>query len=132
MGFVRRKGYHQTNPTIGYKFYPMSERIANHGPELTADFFFEPDLSLTDREIELSYSLTWMDRSCISLDLEEGYVKLLEPFDPTNTGGAMIPAGSEFNWTEVALTYQSNQRQLFTYMLQGRYGGFFNGTRAEL
>ena len=132
MGFVRRTGYHQTNPTIGYKFYPMSKRIANHGPDVTVDLFFEPDFSLTDREIELSYSLTWMDRSSISLDLEEGYVKLLEPFDPTNTGGAMIPAGSEFQWTELALTYQSNQRQLFTYQVSGRYGGFFNGTRTSL
>ena len=34
MGFVRRKGYHQTNPTIGYKFYPMSKRIAG-----SASFF---------------------------------------------------------------------------------------------
>jgi len=66
------------------------------------------------------------------MDLEEGYVKLLEPFDPTNTGGEMIPAGSEFTWTEVELTYMSNQRQLLTYMLQGRYGGFFNGIRTSL
>ncbi len=132
MGFVRRQGYHQTNPTVGYQFYPMSERIANHGPKITVDLFFEPGLSLTDREIELGYSLTWMDRSSIALDLEEGYVRLLEPFDPTNTGGEMIPAGSEFNWTEVALSYQSNQRQLFTYQLSGRYGGYFNGTRLSL
>jgi hypothetical protein len=129
MGFVRRKGYHQINPTIGYRFYPASSRIANHGPKLKIDMFFEPDLALTDREVELSYSLTWMDRSTLSLDVEEGYVRLLEPFDPTNSGGMMIPAGEEFNWTEVALTYQSNQRQLFTYQLSGRYGGFFNGTR---
>ena len=132
MGFVRRKGYHQTNPTIGYKFYPMSKRIANHGPDVTVDLFFEPDFSMTDREIELSYSLTWMDRSSISLDLEEGYLRLLEPFDPTHTGGELLPAGSEFNWTEVALSYQSNQRQLLTYQLTGRYGGFFNGTRLSI
>ncbi len=132
LGFIRRKGYHHSNPVIGYKFYPMSKRIANHGPEVTVDLFFEPDLSLTDREIELSYSLTWMDRSRISLDFEEGYVKLLEPFDPTHTGGELLPAESEYNWIEWALTYQSNQRQLFTYQVQGRYGGFFNGTRMSL
>ncbi len=132
MGFVRRKGYHQATPNIGYQFYPMSKSIANHGPEVTVDLFFDPDLSMTDREIDLSYSLTWIDRSRISVELEEGYVKLFEPFDPTNTGGEMLPSGSEFNWTELALTYQSNQRQLFTYQLQGRYGGFFNGTRKSL
>jgi len=132
MGFVRRTGYHHTNPSVGYKFYPSSERVANHGPQLKADFYFEPDFSLTDREIELRYSITWMDRSSLSADLEESYVRLLEPFDPTNTEGEKIPAGEEFNNAEVSVKYQSNQRQLFTYMLSGRYGGFFNGTRLSL
>jgi hypothetical protein len=132
MGFVRRKGYHQTNPILGYRFYPVSEKIANHGPDLKADLFFDPGLTLTDREIDLNYSLAWLDGSTISAGLEEGYLKLLEPFDPTNTGGEMIPAGEEFKWTEVALSYQSNQRQLFTYVLSGRYGGFFDGMRTSL
>jgi len=63
--------------------------------------------------------------------LEEGYLRLLEPFDPTNTGGAMIPEGTEFNWTEVSLTYLSTMKRLFTFMVEGRYGGFFGGTRAS-
>ena len=132
MGFVRRTGYHETRPHIGYQFYPMSRWIANHGPELRAEFFFEPDFSVTDRELDLSYSITWTDRSVLSLSLEEGYVKLLEPFDPTNTGGEKIPAGSEFTWTETALMYRSNQRQLLTYSLSVRYGGYYNGTRLSL
>ena len=131
MGFIRRNGYHQINPRVGYRFYSMSKRIANHGPSIELDMFFEPDFSKTDREIELRYAVTFMDRSTLSLDLEEGYVRLLEPFDPTNTGGAELPAGSEYNWTEAALTYQSTQRQLFTYMVSGRYGGYYNGTRTS-
>jgi hypothetical protein len=132
MGFIRRTGYHQLNPHVGYRFYPLSKRIANHGPQLTLDMFFEPDFSQTDREIELKYSLTFQNRSTLSLDLEEGFVRLLEPFDPTNTGGEMLPAGSEYTWTEVALNYQSTQRQLFTYTVTGRYGGYYNGTRTSL
>lgn len=131
MGFIRRTGFHQSNPSIAYKFYTMTDRVAYHGPQLEADFFFEPDLSITDREIDLSYLLMWRDRSSISLGLEEGYVKLLEPFDPTNTGGEMIPEGSEFSWTEVSLEYLSTMRRLFTFMVGGRYGGFFGGTRAS-
>jgi len=132
MGFVRRLGYHQTNPTIGYKFYPMSERIASHGPYGSADLFWDTDFSLTDREFEMGYSLTWMDRSMISMELEQGYLKLLEPFDPTNTGGEEIPAGTEFNWTEVELTYVSTMKRLFTFMVTGRYGGYFDGTRMSI
>ena len=131
MGFVRRKGYHQSTPSIGYQFFPMSKRVTSHGPSLKADFFFEPDLTLTDREVDLGYSLTWNDRSMISASLESGYLMLLEPFDPTNTGGVEIPAGTEFNWNEVSLSYHSTQKRLFTFTLQGRYGGFYGGTRAS-
>jgi hypothetical protein len=131
MGFVRRTGYLQTTPSIGYQFYPHSERVTSHGPSLKTDLYFEPDMTLTDREVDLGYSLTWSDRSVIRVGLEEGYVMLLEPFDPTNTGGEMIPAGTEFNWTEASLSYQSTQRWLFTFMLEGRYGGYFGGTRAQ-
>ncbi len=132
MGFVRRTGYHRSSPSVGYRFYPVSDRVAYHGPALSADLFFDPGFAQTDREIELEYALTWMDRSSISLELEEVYVKLSEPFDPTNTGGEELRAGSEFSWTEIALQYVSNQKRLFTFDAGIRYGGFFNGTRLSL
>ena len=56
-------------------------------------------------------------------------MKLRDPFDPTNTDGVEIPAGSEFTWYEIALYYTSDNRRLLTYNLSGRYGGFFNGMR---
>ncbi|MCK4465759.1 MAG: carbohydrate binding family 9 domain-containing protein, partial [Bacteroidales bacterium] len=52
VGYIRRKGFYQINPTIEYKFFPKSRRITNHGPILELDLFYKPDLSLTDREIQ--------------------------------------------------------------------------------
>jgi hypothetical protein len=132
MGYIRRTGYYQIAPVIGYKFFPVSEHIANHGPKLEAEAFMTPDFSLTDREIQLGYAIEWMNRSSISLELEDGYVRLLEPFDPTNTGGDTLAAGSEFWWKEIALSHTSDTRKLFNYMLTTRYGGYFNGTRLNL
>jgi hypothetical protein len=132
MGFVRRRGYHQLNPVLAYKFFPNSEHIVNHGLTFEMDFFTEPDLSLTDREIQLGYSVEWMNRSRLSLEVEDGYVKLLEPFDPTNTGGDSLAAGSEHNWKEISLQYSSDNRRLFKYSISSRYGGYFNGTRLNL
>jgi hypothetical protein len=132
MGYVRRNAYHQSNPSVGYKFYTMSDRIVSHGPDLEADIIFDPNLNLTDREIELGYSLTWRDRSSISLGVENSYIMLLEPFDPTHTGGVEIPAGSEFNENEVSLMYMSTMKRLFTFMAATRYGGFYGGTRTSL
>ena len=132
MGFIRRTGYHRMQPSISYKFYPAAKRIANHGPELAMDTYFDTDFSVTDLEIELSYAIVWLNRSTLSVDLEDGYLKLLEPFDPTNTGGNTLPAGSEFRWKELSLSYTSDTRRLFNYMFTARYGGFFNGTRFSL
>ena len=131
MGFVRRTGYLRTNPFIGYQFYPRSKRVTSHGPSLESDLYYEPGMTLSDREVDLVYSLTWSNRSIIKVGLEEGYVMLQEPFDPTNTGGEMIPAGSSFNWAEAFLSFHSTLKRLFTYTLEGRYGGYFGGTRAQ-
>jgi len=132
VGYVRRKGFYQVNPSAEYKFFPDSKKIANHGPAIEIDMFYNPDFSLTDREIEFSYSLEWLSRSKLSLQLEEGYIKLQEPFDPTNTGGDSLTAGSGFYWEEIALTYNSDIRKSFNYVVSTRYGGFFNGTRLSL
>lgn len=129
VGYIRRKGFYQVNPSAGYKFFPKSNSIANHGPSIEVDMFYNPDLSLTDREIELSYSLQWLSRSMISLQLEDGYIKLQNPFDPTHTGGDSLAAGSEHHWKEIALIYNSDVRKSFNYVVTARYGGFFNGTR---
>lgn len=132
MGYVRRKGYHRINPEIGYKFFPNSKHIVNHGPVVEMDLFTSPDLSKTDNEVQVEYSIEWQNRSLFSVELEQGYVKLLEPFDPTNSGGDSLAAGSEFRWKEWAMEYISDNRNAFIYSLSSRYGGFFNGTRLNL
>ena len=131
-GFIRRKGIHQLSPVISYKFFPGNSTIANHGPQLTFDNFLDTDFQLTDREIELSYGIQWLNRSSLSVDLEDGYVRLLAPFDPTNSGKDTLATGSEFNWKEISINYQSDARKLFNYMAEIRYGGFFNGDRLSL
>lgn len=129
VGFVPRKGYNQISPTLGYKFFPSSERVANHGPGIEAVMFFKPDFSLTDRDIELNYEIVWLNRSSLSAEVENNYVMLQEPFDPTNTGGDSLTAGTDYNWNEVGFMFTSDARKLFNYAISSRYGGYFNGTR---
>lgn len=129
VGFVPRKGYNQISPTLGYKFFPSSERVANHGPGIEAVMFFKPDFSLTDRDIELNYEIVWLNRSSLSAEVENNYVMLQEPFDPTNTGGDSLAAGTDYNWNEVGFMFTSDARKLFNYAISSRYGGYFNGTR---
>jgi hypothetical protein len=132
VGYIRRTGIFQMNEHFAYKFYPVSDKIINHGPTFESELIYDPSFNLIDRETQIGYSVELVNRSTIHMDIEEGYTKLLEPFDPTHTGGAEIPAGSEVQWLEVSANYNSDNRRLFTYSFGARYGGYFNGTRLNL
>lgn len=132
VGFVRRKGYNRINPGFGYRFYPASNRLANHGFDIEMDNFYSSDFDLTDREIEVKYSVSWLNRSLFQLAVQDGFVRLLSPFDPTNSGREQLATGSTYNWKEVSLSYESNARRLLSYEVSSRYGGFFGGNRYSL
>ena len=93
---------------------------------------FDTDLKLTDRESEVSYRVEWLNKSTVKVDLENNYVYLTDPFDPTNSGGIPLPADSEYRFSEVSASYTSDIRKTFNFMLMSLYGGFFNGTRYTL
>jgi hypothetical protein len=133
-GFIRRKGYYQLNGSFQYKFFPKNSQIIDHGPAMKLDTYMDPysSFSLTDRETQLLYNIDWMNKSSFSLDVKETYIKLLDPFDPTNTGGLQLAAGKDFNWNEVGATFTSDNRKMLNVVLTSRYGGYYNGNRLTL
>ncbi|MCX6320991.1 MAG: DUF5916 domain-containing protein, partial [Bacteroidia bacterium] len=132
VGYIRRKGYYEINPMFQYKFFPASSRIANHGPAIKLDMLFDPSLSLTDRETQLLYQVEWINKSVVSVDVKETYIKLQSPFDPTNTGGFPLAANEEFNWKEIGASYVSDIRKPLNLLISSRYGGYFNGSRLTM
>jgi len=128
-GYVPRKGFFQVNPELQYKFFPSSERLANHGPGLKTDFFFGEDMKLTDRVVSAGYSLEWLNRSKLSGNIKDVFVRLQEPFDPTHTGGESLVAGSTFEWNEMEISFISDARKLFNFELNVNFGGYYNGTK---
>ena len=129
VGFVRRKAYFRLAPSVGYKFFPKSSAIANHGPAAELSTFFDSDFELTDRQFLMSYNFQMIDRSSFGVAVSHMFIKLLDPFDPTNTGGDLLPAGQEFKWSEAFLKYSSTPKALLNYGLSLQYGNYFNGTR---
>ncbi|MDX2246014.1 MAG: DUF5916 domain-containing protein [Bacteroidia bacterium] len=131
-GFVRRKGFFRTNPEVKYKFFPANSSLANHGPGGGIEMYFDPQGKLTDRITGLNYSFNWLNLRSITAEIRENYVRLLTPFDPTNTGGDTLARGTDYQWNEALFTYISDSRKLLNYELTARYGGFFNGERISL
>jgi hypothetical protein len=129
VGYIRRKGYYEINPMLQYKFFPSSSRIANHGPALKMDMLVDPSFALTDRESELSYQVEWINKSVFRVDIEETYILLNSPFDPTNNGGIPLPANNKFRWIETSASFTSDIRKPFNLMISNLYGGYFGGAR---
>lgn len=133
-GYIRRKGYYQFNGAFQYKFFPKESKIISHGPGVKFDTYMDPysSFSLTDRETQLLYNIEWLNKSSFSVDVKENYIRLLAPFDPTNTGGLQFAIGEVFSWKEVGATFISDNRKMLNVALTSRYGGYYNGNRLSL
>ncbi len=129
VGYIRRKGYFETSPGLSYTFYPANSRILSHGPSADFDIILDPDMNMTDRQTKLEYTIGWRNRNELSFGVNEQYVKLRRSFDPTNTGGVKLEAGSDYNWKNANISFSSDTRRMFYYSLGGGYGGYYNGTR---
>ncbi len=128
-GYIRRKGYFETNPGVQYKFFPHSSILIDHGPGMKTDIFFDSKMKISDRESQLSYTFDFIDKSILVADAKEYYVRLLAPYDPTNTGGEKLQAGEEFNWKDAGISYTSDIRRPLNGILATRYGTYYNGTK---
>ncbi|WP_461129053.1 carbohydrate binding family 9 domain-containing protein [Spirosoma aerophilum] len=132
-GYVPRRGYERGLATIGYTFLPPGGRVLSHGPTLTSTYFFDPGWKQSDNESVLSYGVTFRSRSVLTAWVATDYVRLLLPFDPTNTGRQTLATNTEHNWTAWGTSFVSKPQSLFTYGFTSRYGGYYaNGTRLNL
>jgi hypothetical protein len=129
VGYIRRKGYYEINPTFQYKFFPADKKIADHGPAIKMDMYYDPSIKLTDRVTQLLYQVEGMNKSILVVDAMNTFIKLQAPFDPTNTGSVPLPANDKFNWNEMGISFTSDLRKSFNWLISSRYGGFYNGTK---
>ncbi len=129
MGYIRRKGYYEITPLLQYKFFPANGRIANHGPGIKADMYTDPTFVVTDRDVQLFYQIEWLQKSLLLVDIKNSFLTLQFPFDPTQSGAIPYNTGESFQWTEGGISFSSDIRKPFNYLISTRYGGYFGGNR---
>lgn len=127
VGFVPRRSYYKISPSAGYLFFPKSEKILSHGPDIGSTFFWNTQGEKTDNTTYLAYSLRWRTQSRLMVWTGYDFVKLQKPFDPTNLGGETLPAGSEHEWLAWGAEYTSKPQSVFTYAFSTRLGGYYAG-----
>jgi hypothetical protein len=132
MGFVPRTGFYRIAPELSYSFYPNSTTVNRHGPTVENTTFWNKDFDHTDNELEIRYDILWLNRAEAQLEYTNFFVLLQDPFDPTNSGGVKLPAGSDYNWSTLRASFTSDARKRVNYKIGGSYGGYFNGNRGAV
>ena len=129
VGFVRRTGYYMVRPAFEFRFLPTGSKIASHGPLGYMRNFYNLDFDLTDQEIGIFYEFQLTNRSSFGASFTNTFIKLIAPFDPTNTGGRQLELGEGYRWSEAAIYYSAASRSQFNFDIWVQYGDYFNGSR---
>lgn len=127
VGFLPRSDFKRFNPDVSYMFYPKSRLINRHGPKIEYEGFWNETIGTTDRDINLSYSVRFNSFSQLTLTQKNRYVYLFQDFDPTRTGGEMLPAGTDYSTKTFQLEYSSNPRNAFNVKLEAEGGQYYTG-----
>ena len=133
VGYVPRTGYINLNPQGSYLFFPKKGALVSHGPRIFSANYFDESFKRTDNTNYLAYNLNFRSRATFTGWIANDYVKLLKPFDPTNSGSDSLAVGTEHHWNSWGTEFVSRPQSVFTYSFSSRYGGYYaGGTRLNL
>lgn len=123
---AQRGRYSKINPSMGYLFFVKSPLLISHGPKLIGTSYWDRDFKNTDREWTLQYHFNLRNRATAMVWGGTSFIRLLSPFDPSNSGRKPLEAGTEHQWKAGGFEYISEPQSTLTYSLTGRFGGYFS------
>ena len=131
VGFVRRTDIRRATLSVQGTWYPDDPDVVTQEPEVSLSYVTDGDLNVIDREFSLVHEIEFTNRSELAFGVENNWVRLTDPFDPSGNDGLELPAGTEEGWWRAGIGYESDNRKVFNYEVGASYGGYFNGKRFE-
>ena len=128
VGFVPRTGLFTGGGRLDLNYF-SDGAVQRHGPSIGGNVLFDRDWNELDNSVSGDYEIQFLNTSQIQVGVRRQSVKLTRGFDPSGSGGEQLPEGSTQTWSTYNVSYQSDNRKVFTYGAEASYGGFFNGTR---
>jgi len=135
LGFVRRNDFIQIDPVATRIFYPTDSKVNTHTIEVRGNSTWAPELDFqhTDAFVDVEYQIRFKNQNQIEMALNSRYTYLLEDFDPTGSDeGEPLPAFSDYYYTKLDFTFESDRRKTFSFTARTDLGQFFNGYRYSL
>lgn len=132
VGFVPRVDYKRYAGNFRRFFYPRSKVVNRHGPLLDTDIRWNDTYGKTDHDVNVIYEVQLQNQSNFRIQGRYDYTYLFDAFDPTNTDGVELAAGTEYEYYAFRWEYASNNRKLFFVRVNGELGEYFNGNIRRL
>lgn len=120
-----RVGYKNLFTEITYRILPAKGFVSRHTIEYNSNYVLNPDNSFNEFSAGLSYNMVFKNTAGLSLTAQRNDVKLLFPVSFTE--GKALPA-AQYKYALAGITYSSDIRKLFNYVLGIQSGGFYNGS----
>ncbi len=130
-GFVPRPGILRIQPDIGYTFFPKGGFFNNHIVKYETEFIWK-DNRISDQSHSITYESGLTNTGEIKASVNQQYIYLFESFDPSNTDGEELAAGTDYVYRNLQFNYKSDERKTFFYEIGGYFGEYFNGERYNL
>ncbi|WP_373550626.1 DUF5916 domain-containing protein [Haliscomenobacter sp.] len=131
-GFARRTDYRRAAGNFNWKFYPKKGSLQSHGPGIDFDVLGNDTYGTTDWDLNLMYNLRFRNSTILDLRLRREFVFLFDAFDPTNSGGLKLPAGTGYAYNLLRYHLVTDARQPIYADIAGRIGQYFNGSRINV
>ena len=135
LGFFRRTGFLKINPSYSYRIYTKNQNVNRYEFSQFSFLVYNPALNykLTDRWFVSSIRKSYLNGSNFQLQFANRYEYLINDFDPTRSDGSTpLPEDTAYNFSELELSYRSDQRKAFNFDTEVKYGSFYNGTKFSI
>lgn len=132
LGFIRRKDIFKMANILEGRLWPKKGKINRFEGQLFSVVTWRPGLDFLYSDYNFSASTSAIFKTLEQLELrfEKRFVFLTDEFEPTGKEGALaLPADTGYHFNNVGISFQSDQRKLFSYAISPNYGEFFNGNR---
>lgn len=111
-----------------YTMFPKTKSLVNMGVGTEFNVNVIPGGKITDKAFSLGYGFNFMNTSELVVYYYQTYQQLTNSFNPIDSEKyTEFKSGEEYNWNGVGVEFNSDQRKLFYYTFETRYGGFYNG-----
>jgi hypothetical protein len=118
-------------PEVTYTWFMKKGVLQSISHGLYLNSFYGPRLNTTESMVNANTTLLFRRQAELSLDVNQNFVLLIYPFDPSGLDSLALPAGG-YAYTRGGFFFTSSPIPRFTYGGGADLGQYFNGTNTNL